>query len=118
MEKIRTDFVNLKEFTENASHEIQTPLAIIKSKLEMVLQDKSLNDKQYQQIQAAFESTIRLSKLNEALLLLSRIENQQFVGQKEIDFCLLLQTRVQYLEELFDLKKIEVTMQLNSSSRY
>ena len=108
MQKIRTDFVNLKEFTENASHEIQTPLAIIKSKLELVLQDKSLNDKQHQQIQAAFESTIRLSKLNEALLLLSRIENQQFVGQQEIDFCQLIRSRVDYFEELFGLKQIEV----------
>jgi signal transduction histidine kinase len=112
MQKIRTDFVKLKEFTENASHEIQTPLAIIKSKLELVLQDKSLNDKQHQQIQAAFESTIRLSKLNEAMLLLSRIENQQFVGQQEIDFCQLIRSRVDYFEELFGLKQIEVTFQI------
>ncbi len=112
MQKIRSDFNNLKEFTENASHEIQTPLAIIKSKLEMVLQDKSLNDKQYQQIQAAFESTIRLSKLNEALLLLSKIENQQFVGQKEINFCQLIESRMEYLKELFELKKIEVVVQI------
>ena len=70
MHKIQSDFVNLKEFTENASHEIQTPLAIIKSKLELVLQDKTLNDQQHQRIRAAFESAIRLSKLNEALLLL------------------------------------------------
>ena len=60
MQKIQADFVNLKEFTENASHEIQTPLAIIKSKLEMVLQDKTLSDQQYQRIRAAFESAIRL----------------------------------------------------------
>ncbi|MCL6103419.1 MAG: HAMP domain-containing histidine kinase [Bacteroidetes bacterium] len=111
MQKIRTDFVNLKEFTENASHEIQTPLAIIKSKLELVLQDKSLNDRQHQQIKAAFESTIRLSKLNEALLLLSRIENQQFVGKQEIDFCQLIQSRVDFFEELFGLKQIEVMFQ-------
>ncbi len=114
MQKIRTDFINLKEFTENASHEIQTPLAIVKSKLELVLQDQSLTEVQHQQIQAAFESTIRLSKLNEALLLLSKIENQQFVGQQSIDFCLLFQTRVKYLEELFELKKLEVTIQMDN----
>ena len=80
MQKIQADFVNLKEFTENASHEIQTPLAIIKSKLEMVLQDKTLNDQQYQRIRAAFESANRLSKLNEALLLLSKIEKPSICG--------------------------------------
>jgi len=114
MNKIRTDFVNLKEFTENASHEIQTPLAIIKSKLEMVLQDKTLNDQQYQPIRAAFESAIRLSKLNESLLLLSKIENQQFVEVTEVDMCQLIQSRLEYLEELFALKQIEVEIQLEN----
>ena len=113
MQKIQADFVNLKEFTENASHEIQTPLAIIKSKLEMVLQDKTLHDQHYQRIRAAFESAIRLSKLNEALLLLSKIENRQFVDTSEIDICQLIQSRLEYLEELFALKQIEVSVQLD-----
>ena len=113
MQKIQTDFVNLKEFTENASHEIQTPLAIIKSKLELVLNDKTLNDQQYQRIHAAFESAIRLSKLNEALLLLSKIENKQFIGLSEIDMCQLIISRVEYLEELFALKQIEVSVNLD-----
>ena len=113
MQKIQTDFVNLKEFTENASHEIQTPLAIIKSKLELVLQDKTLNNLQYQRIHAAFESAIRLSKLNEALLLLSKIENKQFVGLSETDMCQLILSRIEYLEELFALKQIEVSVDLN-----
>ncbi|MEI6141047.1 MAG: HAMP domain-containing sensor histidine kinase [Mariniphaga sp.] len=113
MLKIQADFANLKEFTENASHEIQTPLAIIKSKLEMVLQDKNLTDIQYQRIRVAFESAIRLSKLNEALLLLSKIENQQFLNQEEIDICSLIKSRLCFLEELFMLKKIDVSLYLN-----
>jgi signal transduction histidine kinase len=112
MQKIQADFVNLKEFTENASHEIHTPLAIIKSKLEMVLQDKTLNDQQHQRIHAAFESAIRLSKLNEALLLLSKIENRQFVEHSEIDMCHLIQSRLEYLEELFAMKQIDVSVHL------
>ena len=112
MQKIQADFVNLKEFTENASHEIQTPLAIIKSKLELVLQDKTLNDQQHQRIHAAFESAIRLSKLNEALLLLSKIENKQFVELSDIDICQLVQSKVEYLEELFALKQIDVSVLL------
>lgn len=113
MHKIQADFINLKEFTENASHEIQTPLAIIKSKLELVLQDKSLNDLQHQRIHAAFESAIRLSKLNEALLLLSKIENKQFVQLSDIDMCQLIQSKIEYLEELFALKQIDVSVHLD-----
>lgn len=112
MQKIRTDFVNLKEFTENASHEMQTPLAIIKSKLELILQEPALDDNQRRQIKTAFDSAIRLSKLNEALLLLSKIENQQFVGQKEINFTELIRAKMDQFEELFVLKQIEVTTQL------
>ena len=78
VQKAQSDFRNLKEFTENASHEIQTPIAIIKSKLESVLQDKALSPQRYRQIQSAYESASRLAKLNEALLLLSKIENRQF----------------------------------------
>lgn len=114
MQKIQADFVNLKEFTENASHEIQTPLAIIKSKLEMVLQDKTLDDQQHHRIRTAFESTIRLSKLNDSLLLLSKIENRQFVETNKIDICALVRSRLEYLEELFALKQIEVTIILKS----
>ncbi len=118
MQKIQADFVNLKEFTENASHEIQTPLAIIKSKLEMVLQDKTLDDQQHHRIRTAFESTIRLSKLNDSLLLLSKIENRQFVETNKIDICALVRSRLEYLEELFALKQIEVTIHLEKQVKF
>ncbi|MDP4210022.1 MAG: HAMP domain-containing sensor histidine kinase [Bacteroidota bacterium] len=111
IQKVQADFINLKEFSENASHEIQTPLAIIKSKLEMVLQDKTLTDQQHRQIHAAFESAIRLSKLNSALLLLSKIENRQFVETENIDIIELIKSRLEYLQELIELRQLEVITQ-------
>ena len=108
MQKIQTDYNNLKEFTENASHEIQTPIAIIKSKLENVLQDKTLESKQYEQIRLVYESASRLSKLNEALLLLSKIENQQFPDITDIDLCELIKQRLEFIEELIEFKNIEI----------
>jgi signal transduction histidine kinase len=48
--KIRLDYLNLKEFNENAAHELQTPLAIIKSKLELLIQKENLDEKQLQLI--------------------------------------------------------------------
>jgi signal transduction histidine kinase len=114
LKKVQEDFNNLKEFTENASHEIQTPLAIIKSKIETILQDKSLTPQLYQQIQVALESVSRLSKLSEALLLLSKIENRQFVEEKEMDICELIRQRLEFVEELTELKKLEVTVNFHS----
>lgn len=113
IQKMQTDFINLKEFTENASHEIQTPLAIIKSKLELILNDHELSDTQHKRLHDAFETVNRLSKMNDALLLLSKIENQQFVEKSEIDFCQLIQSRLEYLEELFALKQIELSVKLD-----
>jgi len=112
VQKAQSDFNNLKEFTENASHEIQTPMAVIKSKLESVLQDKTLPTKRYEQVQSAYETVSRLSKLNEALLLLSKIENQQFTDVAEIDLCEIIKQRLEFLEELIDFKKIKITLQL------
>jgi signal transduction histidine kinase len=113
IQKMQTDFINLKEFTENASHEIQTPLSIIKSKLELLLNDNGLSDLQYKLLHDTFESVTRLSKLNDSLLLLSKIENQQFVEKCDIDLSKLVQTRLEYLEELFALKQIELLVQLD-----
>jgi len=77
-QKIREDFFNLKEFTENASHEIQTPLAIIKSKIELLVQSENLSENQVELIQTIDQSVTRLSKLNSGLLLITKIENNQY----------------------------------------
>ena len=110
--KAQSDYNNLKEFTENASHEIQTPIAVIQSKLEFVLQDKSLSLQRYQQIQSAYESASRLSKINQALLLLAKIENQQFPEVTKLDLCELIKQRLEFLEELIDFRGIKIILNL------
>ena len=77
-EKIRSDFINMKEFTENAAHEMQTPLSVAQSKLELLLQNESLSNEDVQLILEATTSLTRLSKLNQGLLLLAKIENYQY----------------------------------------
>lgn len=114
IQEIETDYQNLKEFTENASHEIQTPVAVIKSKLEYVLQDNALPKQHSEQIQAAYQSISRLSKLNEALLLLSKIENRQFPDESGIDLCELVRKRLEFIEELVDFKNISIVSRIKS----
>lgn len=103
--KIQDDYRNLKEFTENASHEIQTPLAIIKSKIELLIQS-DLSDEQMLYVQAIYEVSNRLSKINKALLLLAKIENQQFQDTQVIDFGQLLKKHLANFEELIEMKNI------------
>ena len=81
-DRIKKDYSNMKEYTENASHEMQTPLAIISSKLELLLQSQKLDEKQMKAITDAYDASNRLSKLNKTLLLLAKIENRQFPESK------------------------------------
>jgi signal transduction histidine kinase len=96
--RARQEFEMLKAFTENASHEMQTPLAIINSKLDLLLQ--TLNEKQAEQIQAVYDATGRLTKLNQTLLLLTKIENEQFGKQDLVDFKLLVKAKLEQFDEL------------------
>lgn len=76
-QKIFSDYEMLKNFADNASHEMQTPLAIINSKLDLMIQDQGLEEKHHRQLQAMYDAVGRLSKLNQSLLLLTKIENNQ-----------------------------------------
>jgi signal transduction histidine kinase len=114
--KIASDYRSLKEFTENASHELQTPLAIIQSKLELLIQSENLSAKQMEEVQAVYESAGRLSKLNQALLLLAKIENRQFVDIKTVLLNELIEHKLEAFEELLKHKGISIEKQLASVS--
>ncbi|TDH21271.1 sensor histidine kinase [Segetibacter sp. 3557_3] len=110
--KIHNDYVNMKEFTENAAHEMQTPLAVAKSKLELLLQDPGLDDEQVQSIVQAESALNRLSKLNQSLLLLAKIENNQYETTETVS---LAQTTNKYLklfEEVIRDKDVRVETHL------
>ncbi len=84
MEKSVNSYQAQKEFTENASHELQTPLAIFQAKLELLLQQPELSESQAEIIQDLFQITSRLSRLNRNLLLLAKIDNDQFDNKETI----------------------------------
>ena len=109
-EKVRTDYRNLKEFTENASHEIQTPLAIIRSQIEFLIENEQLTDGQMQQLAAVYEAANRLSRLNQSLLLLAKIENRQFVETTTVSINDLVSAQVRALEELTEAKSLQMEM--------
>jgi signal transduction histidine kinase len=114
-EKIREDYLNLKEFTEDASHEIQTPLSIIKSKLELLFQSENLTDKQAENIRAIYEATTRLSKLNYSLLLISRIQNQQYAFTGQVDLAGITDKFLLHFQEIIDQKNIRIDRHYNSA---
>jgi signal transduction histidine kinase len=108
VQKIRSDYLNMKEFTENAAHEMQTPLAVAQSKLELLLQDSRLNESQIQAIAQTTEALSRLSKLNQSLLLLAKIENNQFEAREQINLGEITRKYLNLFEEIIQDKKISV----------
>ncbi len=97
-----------KEFTENASHELQTPLAILKNKLDLLLQDSDLTEKQYRIVEEMNRALTRSSRINKNLLLLAKIDNNQFDNSENISFHALLRQSIDILQEHFEQKNIAV----------
>lgn len=106
--KIHADFVNMKEFTENAAHEMQTPLAIVHSKMELLLQDSNLTDAQVESIMQASTALSRLSKLNQSLLLLAKIENNQYETNETVDLTVITKKYLQLFTEVIRDKQVTV----------
>ncbi|WP_304297734.1 HAMP domain-containing sensor histidine kinase [Porphyromonas gulae] len=101
-------FEQQKEFISHASHELQTPLAISRNKLEMLLQDPSLNEQQLEQIYKAIQSINHIIQLNKTLLLYSKIENQQFPEVERINFRELLRNLTEEYEEIFAHRDVRI----------
>jgi len=98
----------LKEFSENASHEMQTPISIIRSKLDLIIQSNHLGDEESKAVQGAYQAVRRLASLGQALLLLAKIENNQFQGTACVSLQNRLKEKVSQLEELWAEKQLHI----------
>lgn len=99
-----------KEFTENASHELQTPLAILRTKLELLMQNPNITEPQAQTIEELGHTVSRLSKLNHNLLLLAKMENKQFLMSETIDVVQLVNDLLSSLDAIIDNDRIRLNL--------
>lgn len=102
MRKSLASYRAQKEFTENASHELQTPLAVFQSKLDLLLQQQGLTERQAEIIQDLYQMTSRLSRLNRNLLLLAKIDNAQFAKSENICLTSFIENQLPFLESIAD----------------
>lgn len=111
--QISRDYEMLKNFTENASHEMQTPLAIINSKLDLLIQDTRMREEHHQPVQAMYDAISRLRQLNQSLLLLTKIENNQFAQTESLDLAPLIEQKLLQLEDPLKARQLEVHRELS-----
>lgn len=113
MNQVKKDFQNLKEFNENISHEMQTPLAIIRNKMVLLLESKNLEEKELRWVQAAFQEVNKLSKIGKSLTLISKIENQEFTRLESVDIRAVIDNIIGNMEEMIRFKNLEMIAKLN-----
>ncbi len=106
--RIHHDYSTLKTFTENAAHEMQTPVAVIRSKIDVLLQNNLWDEKSAEQLLGIEQSINKLAKLHQSLLLLARLENRQFVTNEEIRFDKILEDKIAEKTDLLHSKEIEL----------
>jgi len=112
--KIKEDYERLKEYTENTSHELQTPLAIINTKLDELIQADNLNEQQVKLIAEIIETTNRLSKTNQALIFLAKLDNRVFAEDDAININDIIRKQLDNLDPL--IKEAELSVELVSTS--
>lgn len=107
----RETFDAQKQFIENASHELQTPLAISINKLELLAEKNNFSDEQLKKLSEVIDSLERLTRLNKSLLLLSKIENRQFPETEIVDINTLVKKLTHEFAELIQFKSINISIE-------
>ncbi len=108
IDRVRQNYQANKQFTQNASHELQTPLAVIKGYVELLLQSPNMHEKEFEALGAILQNTNRLSKLNAALILLSKIEHQRFTDFEKVNLNEVTDEILDNFKDLLFAQEIEV----------
>tara|TARA_R110001583_G_scaffold80855_3_gene216453 strand:+ start:258 stop:1439 length:1182 start_codon:yes stop_codon:yes gene_type:complete len=98
--KVRSDYKNLKQYTEDVSHELQTPLAIMQAKIENIINGEELKDIQFENLTSIQKDIQRLTQMNKRLTLLTKIENNQFLNVEKVNISEQIEETIQNFQEI------------------
>ena len=104
-----------KSFTENASHELQTPIALLKAKFDLLYQEKELTPAINEIIKSIEKPLSRLTRINKNLILLSRVENHPFENDGELDIKEFATSSLMLFEDYIKAKKLRITCIFDNS---
>lgn len=112
-EKSKQLYEEQKRFIGNASHEIQTPIAVCRNRLELLVDETPLDEHQLTEIQKTLDTLNYISRLNKSLLLISKIDNHQFKEEAEIDINSIVSQTLDNLSEIYEGQHIEAKITEN-----
>ncbi len=116
--RVKDDYKELKTFTENASHELLTPIAVINSKLDTLIQTDSFSQQQSKLLNDLYSAVSKLTRLNQSLLLLVKIENRIVEGNQLINLRESLEEMITQFDEIFQDKELKVNCELADKELY
>jgi signal transduction histidine kinase len=111
-DRVKSDYQNLKVFTENASHELMTPISVINSKLDTLVQTDEFTDRQSKLLSDIYGTVTRLTRLNKSMLLLAKIENRLIQDNQEVDIKEVIEECLYQHEEMILQLNIKLTTNL------
>jgi signal transduction histidine kinase len=118
MKKTKDAFLIEKEFIANVAHELLTPISILQNRLENMLISNEVPEKFENKIIESQKTLMRLSKIIKALLMISKIENDQYIKQDEVQLPGLIDDVLAELEERIDEKQIEVIKEMQPTGPF
>jgi signal transduction histidine kinase len=108
IERNRKVFLQQKEFIENAAHELQTPIAVFQSKLDRLMQSPTLSQAEAEAIGELESTAKRMAKLNKNILLLSKIDNEQFHDKDDVEVASIITNQLSILKPMVSTDNIEI----------
>ncbi len=108
MGKINNAFQREKEFTSNVSHELLTPISLLQSRLENILSDQNISENVALKVIESQKTLTRLKKIINALLMISKIENEQYLKEDSVNMKYLIADVLEEIDERFEEKNISV----------
>ena len=118
MHKLRDAFQIEKEFISNVSHELQTPISIVQNKLENLIIEGNLSDDVMIRLSESQRTLNRMSRIIKALLLISKIENEQYLKNEEVDIVNLIDEVLEEIEERVNQRGLRLVKNLQQSASF
>ena len=112
IERAENHLERQKQFIGNASHELQTPLAVLGNRIEWMMDNTTLTEEQFAELSKMRQSIHRLTRLNRTLLLLSKIDSGHFLDRTDVDIVAIIENELEVYKEIFAGKDIECNVKL------
>jgi len=116
--RIVNDYEQLKSYTENMSHELQTPLTIMQNKAEHLLSDETLSQQQAEKIKIIYDEVMQLSRLGSLLNLITKIGNEEFTDVKKVYTKPILEQHIQSISDFAANRYIEIKTTLSADHAF